>query len=723
MRYGSVRYILSIFFLYLFFVFYADNTYACAYWESYEYDAQYDVSFFEYSIINQPLFINLYPIPRNLGFTPQVLEGIEADLKKNANLKEWYLYFEKKGTLKELEGIIYSPSVNVIDNFHLLKEDKEALEYIKYAKEVAAVADARWYYDWDKEKRSNKGKMEEFFKKAVLMIDQAKKDFFKGRYSFQAVRLAALLDEHKKCLDLFDKYITKHAKKSMLYYWALGYKARALLLLNQKTKAIQMYLTMFDQSPVFMTIAKRSLEWIRPTDSEWRDCLKSMESKHKQGVLWMVRDFVNNRADDLEPLKKLLEVRPKSAHPEIVLMNKILNLERYYLNVGPDKTDKRIQVPAKLARFCEETAKNTEVRNKNYWLIASAYLNYLANDMKKADLLIRQADNKSAGDTALKNQIDLIRVLITFANEGKGLSDEVQKSFGESLKWAAALKTSENNKLIYSTICRLLGKRYQEMNDIGRASIAFYNAKFSETGYKLLNEDASDKDLEGLSDILVRKPKVLDKILLWKFPHSREDILFIRGRRFLCKQEYDQAYVIFKEIPGHYWSSKEGQHVFISTKEPANFLNIQKGNVKYYANHNGYYNDHRSLFVKVNLMEFSKVMKDLKEKAGSSDKANFTMGNIYATMPDPEGLFPGTGSWDLALKYYRLVMDNSLDKELSSKSLIMYTLIAKRLKERNYDDTKFLKHLEYIRTKIPLVKESAYYKSYSSYCPDLQSFE
>ena len=243
------------------------------------------VSFFEFSLANDPLFYKYHYFEISPPMGPI---AVKSTVKREYydNLVEWQQFFNKTGhievTLDEIQKVIYDSKNkdillhtlqalkdgdkpdgskagdlegNRALNYIIENKQTEVLEYIIYAKDCEP-----WVAEWDPWEDPPQRDFEEMERLINLGFERytrASVSFIKLRYAYQVVRLAQFSGQPEKCINYYDKMVPGLNVKSIITYWAMGNKAGALRSIGKPAESLVLDSLIFDQCENMMESAFR----------------------------------------------------------------------------------------------------------------------------------------------------------------------------------------------------------------------------------------------------------------------------------------------------------------------------------------------------------------------------------------------------------------------------------------------------------------------------------
>lgn len=690
-------------------------------------------SFFEYSVVNDSYFLYSYPnlgLPANpntpdiYGSSQQILDDINEDLQKAANLKDWRAYLGNHPAVRSISNLLYGQE----ESLKILNDKQAALDYIDYIRRVAdSTKRPSWYENEDAESKiENRTKL---YEEALERASSVPDSFIKARYGFQAVRLAELLEMHEDAIRLFTSHVAPYGQSGYVYYSSLGYKARAHWKMGQMQEALKSYRILFDQSKAHFLTAWLSVQRIAASSKDWDSSRVAAQNDYVRSSLWLLQELDSGRPDDLTALENIIKLSPKSSHPEVVMLRKILALEPDYLS-GVVKAN---AIPLKLAAFCEKTAEVPNIRTKEFWQIAGAYLRYLGKDHSAALRNLQAMKVEGVKNRAIIEQSKLISLLVKLDSAKLSQDAQLQKDLAKTLLWAKTLKSHPNNWKIAFSIYEKLGYKYLSEGEMGRAAASFFKAENSVMEWQTLYDKSSDSDLQSTFAFVKRvNPQPLDVEILDGFSYDANEIVFLRARKMIEKERYDQAHALLQPLAPSFWK-KEGHRILVSSAVPEVMIRMPGTGARHFSTPNHYASEFPRLFKEITLLEYARIMRSLVPLAQGENKeaseASMALGNIYYTMPY-SGFVLQNGSDEIRLRravgYYKKAAELSSDPKIQYQATILFGLSSKDLGEGDYQDSGFVWNAQtkaVLKRLLGKHQANQNLKSYAASCPDLVNIQ
>lgn len=541
-----------------------------------------NVSFFEFSLANDPLFRKFHYTEISPPIGPlEAKSSIKRDYYDN--LVKWQQFTNTKSTLDEIQKVIYDSenksillatlaalkgntpvdtaklgdlAKNQWLNEIIKTKQTESLEYIIYAKDCEPWVTT--WDPWDDPPARDLQAMQRLIDLGLARYAKATSDFIKLRYAYQVIRLAQYSDQPKQCIAYYDRLVPGLHTKSIITYWAMGHKAGALSAVGKPAESLVLFASIFDQSENMMGNAFQ--DFYIPDDAIWLECLNSVPNNHRQATLWMLRGLREDRLT-LEPLKHLFELEPKSPRLEVMLIREINKVEQQYLTSAvffpADKKNQPhdFRYVDELKAFVLSGADSGQIRQPGLWYLAAGYLSLIKGDFNQAGTLFTKAEAVPANTADLKQQIALVKNLVTIATSNT-ISPQIEEAGYTNLTWAGGLVNDYNNQAVYRSLLNLLGQKYLAAGEIPKAAGCFYKTVAYESyANYLVDIYSGNADLERMIALLAKKDKTkLETLIAKALQYSEPEIRYIEATKLMRQEKFPEALALYQKIPASYWN-------------------------------------------------------------------------------------------------------------------------------------------------------------------------
>lgn len=526
-------------------------------------------------------FINKDIIPTDIPYAPYLLRFEDfyettikpKEIQATDNVSEWQERTCQDASKKDIYELIYKGgerefklmqtavksdkiglparlSSNSFAQFLVDKKCIETIDYLLFAKNcephVIASSDP-----WNIPKRDTIA-MEFLIQKGKKAFKKTKSHYIKLRYAYQIIRLAHYKKNYQQVLDLEDFLMPKtDAHPSLIHYWIMGHKAGALLKLGRNVEASHLYALIFEHCPSKRDAAFRSF-YIN-NDEQWNECLLLCESDAERAILYTIRAYADeSRA--VEEMQKIYELDANNENLPLLLLREMQKLERDYLglefNIKKKANKRYYKIPRKaspyyliqLQEFVDQVTDEDQIKEKELWLVADAYLELLAGDL--------YASNKSftkikplIKNEALQEQVEVFTLALQICQYDE-IDSEDEEEISEIIRrneWYRSEKYDDFHDFLFDK----LSYDYAKYEQLGKAFRAVHTT--DDLKYNI--------PLEIIDDLLEicnkENPSKLEEALIAKKSGGtiQNDLLEMKATFYLSNFQLEAALETFNEIP------------------------------------------------------------------------------------------------------------------------------------------------------------------------------
>ncbi|MGQ2985530.1 hypothetical protein [Flavobacterium sp.] len=446
------------------------------------------------------------------------------DRDTDPNIALWRSYCNNKVSAQSVEDAVYGNAIfdnEMLDHLNKIN-DKEALEYLRFAKEIESMNE---YYEdpWERDADIVAPKRKSRIDIAIDKARSAKNALIRSRYYFLAIRMAFYNKDYAKLRSIYDGYFAKKQPGNIIDYWSLYFRAAA-----EKDPALQSYYAAlaFAQAPDKRFVASYYFHNELPL----AEVLKHAKNKKEAAEIY---EMAGMRKTDrsLKLLEGIYKNDTSSEALGFLLVREMNKLEDwiytpYYSYFSPSLSEdpwqpeknttplllQRIaddrQYAAKLLRFVNSVDLN-KVHDAEVFRSAKAYLLFMVNDHNGCLSYINSLKHDLPKDT--EHQLALIKALCLTANQPKGsavipglvkalLMSELENhnekfvfAIGRELEY---LGNTTDAALIYShlndTEWKAKDQRTPYYNDYYRYWFEYIDGTYSTTAVKNLISDINN---------------------------------------------------------------------------------------------------------------------------------------------------------------------------------------------------------------------------------------
>ena len=448
-------------------------------WDYYNYR-----TLFSQELINSPRY---YPFLFAYGGYHET-DSIKV---KNKNIEEWQKYlginYEQayylvfKSSQEDLKDLLSDKKIKdkqlTFADAKFVKNKKEALEYLVIAKEFEPYmritgSSYGWYY-YEEIDDAEKIPYDKMTLQLQKTWKQVKDKELKLRYGYQMVRLAHYNRKYDEAIQFFGTYVEPLNLKSEMYYYALSQKAGAIRGNGDVITANSQFFEVFSSSSDLKTSALSSIRLNENVDYEqFLYTAKTTEEKNDADLLLGYITFSN----PLASARKIIQRSPDAIQAKVLTARAISFIEGNMKMYGDIKkySDKRFPIIDKdeektlkeALDFVTRQANSSNVKQKNYWNIASAYLNYIDRNYIGAKGYLSRVDVKEEG---YLEQRDILAMLIDIGKETQ-ITDEVEERIFAEYKDVFTSQYSHKGRAkIAGFVMDILSNRYYWQGDYAKS--------------------------------------------------------------------------------------------------------------------------------------------------------------------------------------------------------------------------------------------------------------
>ncbi len=395
-----------------------------------------------FSLVNPAYFDNGGMSPYYYNFL-NYGESYESTEANDPNVELWNEYcggtldpnaiFEAVYGLGESE-LASGNSKNTMVQY-LQKSDKEALEYLIFAKSCSHLNDA--YLDWERESKGDYERSKKILE-ALKNSQKAKSRHIKRRYRFLAIRLAFYNGDQDQVRGIYKKSFGGNPS-DVIDYWALYFYAT-----TKSTSAERN----FDMARVFAYApGKRFGALSRFSSKIPKEEVLAMATTNADKATVHAMYAVRNQGREMETIKAIQVLDADHPLLDFLLVREVNKLEDWmltprYTNFDPTLDPRGYRYEASQELILERQKEDEEyARNLGAWIgtlpnrsadwkFIEAYLKGITGDEKSALSILSKTNYSSEKKSLLANRLELLfRVK---ANAKKSLSEEDQKLLMEN---------------------------------------------------------------------------------------------------------------------------------------------------------------------------------------------------------------------------------------------------------------------------------------------------
>ncbi len=501
---------------------------------------------------------------------------VKFDAKDINNL---YYHLEKNQPLKIPDSVKH----NSMTDYFMQHKNFEALGYILFTKKVApyvsAGADA-----WDVPARDSL-KQDKLIKNGFQLMNAAKEDFFKLRYTYQVLRLAHYSGRYNDVIEWYDKYMLYEQSNSVVKNLCTALKAGALFRSGQNKEAAYLFSKMFAAGEEKRISNYLGFYWSVKHD-ESRENYLSLCKNNTEKANMLALFAMNGVNGETAALKEIIALSPSASVLEVLAVREINKLEEKYLTPmlqnedggkslyfswDEESSDSAVNAAHKeaaaLQSFLHEAAQNNAVKNKGLFETGASYVAYMLRDFTTAKKYLSAAEKMNLTQK-LKDQWALTNLLVTISEK-----DKIDAAFEEqllpSLQWMEEKAKKERpinsswsdlnewQKFYRNLMSEVLAKRYHQQHDIYKEAMCIGAADYivksdgsywNAGGIDFLRNKLLSKDVEQLYALFDKKqPTKFESYLMGHNVIKKSAVTDFAGTAYLRDYDFEKAAAWFKK--------------------------------------------------------------------------------------------------------------------------------------------------------------------------------
>jgi hypothetical protein len=376
-----------------------------------------------------------------------------AQLKKEFNVQEWYEYFHKKMSKKELEELFYSEHSTLLKRYEKLAKKIDNPFFEKYlnlvAKQLKNVS------GYEKHTYSSSTLSEE----ALGAFTEESDSFLKLRYLFLSMRLAHYGGDYKRSLSIYDKHYIEVAKvKSVVVEWIDALRAGALQHLGRSLESNLLYVKIFKKNKTNAHLGYYDFKV--KNDKSWKALLSSTKNSDEKAIFYFLR-ALKWEGSPLHEHEVLAKLAPKSIWFErltYMLMQEFQEDVFAYEN-SEDKKNKYILEERKVYVLKEKRFLETmsSLKSPSFFdLYSQVYLSLLKNGKLSEKQRTRLEKLSGAKEKVYLNLLTYIEALKELdRSKQKELSihfEHLSKKLTQPLEESLFRYTALHNSRVYPSL-------------------------------------------------------------------------------------------------------------------------------------------------------------------------------------------------------------------------------------------------------------------------------
>jgi hypothetical protein len=497
-----------------------------------------------------------------------------SQASQTPNIAEWARYFGVSGDSKELQGLIYTsveedlrgtlayldgkrgtpvPKFKDYALMPVLQAGKfrEAVAYLLFAKQTEPYVNG--YDEWSGEKPRGSAQAQKRAGEALKNMRSAKDERIKFRYAYQAVRLYHYYGQEAEAIQTFESNFKDAEKRAgLIYWWSLSDYAGALRNTGREAEAAYQFSRVWDQCP-----SRRIQAWYGwriLSDEVWDQTIARCKDNHEKAIQHFLRAYSPDAvaASDIEAIQRL---EPNSKLVEFLVLREINKLESEVLrwpgNIAQpmyqgfkeaENASVRDQV-SELKRLIETTLRSAS-GDKDFWVLADAYLSFLMADFEAATAKLKAAQPTLSPLAALRARFLLLAVRIASTRQ---IDPATEAALFDDVSRLRKELNEESAGHLASFLDEAMGWLYEKQGQAAKARLA-------RNQYYALFDRSSVAEVEAMI-AFAAKPNLsaYEQLLFSRMGESAvESLEELRATRMMAEGRYADAVAVMEKLPEAY---------------------------------------------------------------------------------------------------------------------------------------------------------------------------
>ncbi len=728
--------------------------FSCSY---YPYGEDIRICLFSSNLADEDLSIFYYS---SYFLSEQIQDGLEGP---NANLNEWYAYFDGQFSLGTIDQLVYLvefdnflPAFTKNELYQHFKagNDRDVADYLKFAKCVEYILEIDFWSDREFD-TLNAIKAYEI---AVSSAKKTKNEVLQLRYAYQAVVLGYYLNKKEEVHSLFTETILPLESNSIITEWARFYDA---CMLENELERYLIFARLFEQT-------RSKNEYIYkhfPRDKATQEkVLGICETDEDRANVIALTAFMNP-ARGLEEIKQITKLNPENSLLDVLLVREVNKMEDWYFTnrytdygmaIDDGWWDEKKEmfkfVDARnfeqdklylkeVIRFCEKTVQKNNQINLPLWHVSLAYMKYMVgyqSDMEKFASLAEQ----NCTDSTMLAELKSIRLLATVQNQNKWTDEEQEELFNRLQELDTFRAHIYNYDHFKGQIMLAISRQFlEDENPImaalfegqvdGRTVEKYtdWNSPTYQT-FNLLNDHATSSVMDTFFDLWKSPNKTnLEEFLFRDLEPYKWRLTDLWATTYLREDRLEKALEIYETIPDSVWQITNHDLHYYYNQE----LDVNPFETSFMTT--SFLRDRSVIYTKPEFVrEILRLKKEIKENPKRRAYHYVLLGNAYYNMTingnswymteyfmsrySYEGSSGQNRSYytgERALNYYKLAEQNSKSPEFAAFCYrLQYKCLVLKNTYTNYrtSPSEFVKRF---KAKYPAYADDLYGCDYFDY--------
>jgi hypothetical protein len=393
--------------------------------------------------------------------------------EQELNIKEWGKHFKFDFSFNEIKNIMYTMSGATLEkklkNYQsnptlkkLHDKYKEEMQYIFFARLVEKYCNYSYYEPENKEST-----MDALSKEAQRQFTSSTNNFLKQRWGFQYLKLLRHLYKFDECISFYNNHLKNMNASKVVKNLALNHVAGALYNSGKRINGLQNFISLFTNAPELRNSTYYSLKF--DNDQEWNTVFDNCKNTKEKISMYFVR-AIEPASVGLYDIEAIYKLDANSNFLPSLITKEINKIESNILGLDINKShifeilnntnqDKQItEYMASMESFLNTAINNSQVKNKDFYIVAKSYINILMGNLDKSNQILSELSEQGKRDYV--NQIALNKGLAKMFAINKSNLENAENKFMSvftneltdiSKKWISNLyDINENNKFLFT---------------------------------------------------------------------------------------------------------------------------------------------------------------------------------------------------------------------------------------------------------------------------------
>ncbi|MGR3811645.1 hypothetical protein [Jiulongibacter sp. NS-SX5] len=520
-------------------------------------------------------------------------------LADSLNLESWFQFAEQKISKEEFKEGLYSNGTglklaNKLRSFGF----KDAADYVLIAQDIDKETQ-KFSSNWEPAPMVNDQMLADLRDYVLMNIISTKSDFIKERYTLQAMKIDAKLNDYVGLIDDYNTLNGEYRTKTFISEWIDARLAGAYLHMGDTAKAVLAFANVFEKSPTRRNHADLSVR--RLSLENFNQAIELSETQDEKAAVYALQ-AIQPYQDGLSLMEKIVGINPNHQLLPLIMGREInknevgfyadknaglygYEMDIYDLSYRIDSSkvalrkQEALSYFSELLFFAEEQITRSNDEHKPFWHISSAYLNFIAEQYPVAE---KHLNEVSGENVSLQRQAEFLKAAILLKTKGLEAEEELL-NIATNLKKIKSFR--DNNQLVF--LANELSQLYtnSEINANPQTGLlssckpkkeVFPVSNVKALLAKLIAAEDSEyggymnsyhkdgliyqQDSQMLAKLIQffteEKSGTADETLIKLADISLDNLYLAYGRKLIREHDYEKALVAFEKCPESTFNSK-----------------------------------------------------------------------------------------------------------------------------------------------------------------------